>query len=65
MPIKRLIYSYNVPITIIAAKRSDLLRPTPLLTAGYSIAGSESPIGSSKSPIQRSYSLTNSIITSL
>ena len=65
MPIKRLIYSYSVPITVIAAKCGDLLRPTPLLTAGYSIAGSESPIGSSKSPIQRSYSFINFTITSL
>ena len=64
MFIKRLIYSYNVPTTAITTKRSDLLRSIPLLTAGYSIAGSKSPIGSSKSiinssksPIQRYYSL--------
>ena len=51
IPIKRLIYLYSVPITAIAAKRGDLLRPAPLLIAGYSIAGPRSPIGSSKSPI--------------
>ena len=65
MPIKYLIYSYNVPTTAIAAKCGNLLRPALLLTANYSITGSESPINSSKSPIRRSYSLTNFIITSL
>ena len=51
MPIKRLIYLYNVPTAVIAAKRGDFLRPAPLLTAGYFIAGPGSPISSSKSPI--------------
>ena len=65
MPIKRLVYSYSVPTIVITAKRSDLLYPTPLLTAGYSITGSGSPINSSKSPIRYSYSLINSVIASL
>ena len=65
MPIKRLVCSYSVLTTIIAAKRGDLLRLTLLLAAGCSIAGSEFPIGSSKSLIRRSYSLINFIIISL
>ena len=64
MPIKHLIYLYNVPITVIAAKCSDFLRSAPLLTAGYSIAGPGSLISSSKSFIRRSYFFTNSIIAS-
>ena len=64
MPIKRLIYSYSVPTIVIAAKRGDLLRSAPLLTAGCSIAGPGSPIGSFKFPIRRSYSLINSAIAS-
>ena len=64
MPIKRLIYLYNVPIAAIAAKRGDLLRSAPLLITGYFIAGPGSLIGSSRSPIRRSYSLINSIIIS-
>ena len=51
MPIKRSIYLYNVPITVIVAKCGDLLYSAPLLTAGYFIAGSKSFIGSSKFPI--------------
>ena len=64
MPIKRLIYSYNVPTAAAIAKRGDLLRPAPLLTADYSTTGPESPTNSSKSPIRRSYSLINFIIAS-
>ena len=64
MPIKRSIYSYNIPIIVIVAKCGDFLRPALLLTAGYSIVGPGSPISFSKSPIRRSYSFINSTIVS-